>query len=77
MLLFNVYWISTAVQVIQAKVFRNQVNSLSEGELIKHLLELLEEIIGTVGCFSADDPSSKGFDHLQLLNHRIDVADAS
>lgn len=44
MLLFSVDRVSVAIEVIQAKIFRYEINSLSKSELIKHILKLSEEI---------------------------------
>ena len=50
---------------------------MTESELIDHGLKLSEEINRIVLNIGTDDTSSERLYHLQLLNDRIDVTDAS
>lgn len=78
MLLLDIDGLILVVSVGEAKIIWDKELSLSKSELINHILKLIE-IRGRLKLFEVcrDNSISKWFDHKQLLNSRINIADAS
>lgn len=66
-----------AVKIVQTEAFRNQEDSLSEGKLVDDVLELPEEIDGIDYYLCPNNALPEWFNHLQLLQHCIDIANAA
>lgn len=65
------------IKIVQTKALRNQENPLSEGKLVDDVLELPEEIDGIDHNLCPNNTPSEWLNHLQLLQHSIDIAYAA
>ena len=64
MLFFNVDRLTVVIEIIEAELLRDEVDSLSKGELIYDGLKLPEKIDWIILNFSCYYSISEGLDHL-------------